>query len=73
MFQKKNDYDLTVWDSSDGFLKIKENLNGCRFYVDVDNRYDKQFDSVEALESYLESVKADFVGYDSLQEWGLGM
>ena len=71
MFEKKDSYDLTVWDSTDGMLRIIENHNGCPIYVDVDNEYDKEFQNNDKMEAYLQSVDAEYMGMDSPQDWGI--
>ena len=71
MFEKIDSYDLTVWESKEGMLRVIENHNDCPFYVDVDNEYDQEFQTKEDLEAFLSEVDAEYVGMDSLQDWGI--
>ena len=67
--EKMKDYDLTAWDTTEGFVRIRENYCGSKYYLDINNKYDKSFDTKKELEAYLKEIKAELAGYDSENDW----
>lgn len=71
-FEAQRDYDLTVWQGSGGYGKlyrVRKDFNGAAFYVDVNNTYDKLFDTEKDLINFLRGDHAIFVGVDSENDW----
>jgi len=51
-----------LYQTTEGMVKVYETEYNLR--VDVDNRYDEIFTDREALDEYLKSINAEFIGYD---------
>ena len=66
---KLSDYDLTIWNSNEGNLRIRVNYNNCPIYINVDNKWDKEFNDVDELVKFLEKNNAELMGYESEKDW----
>ena len=63
------DYDLTVWDTTEGTVRMRENYCGANFYLDINNKYDHTCDTKDEATAYLGGINASFVGWDSENDW----
>jgi len=53
----------TLYETTEGMIKVYRDA-GYEYYLDIDNRCDMTFDSKAEYESYMKSVKAEYVGID---------
>ncbi len=51
-----------LYDTAEGIVKIYE--KGIGYYLDINNKYDKEIKTKTELDKYLKSVKAQFAGID---------
>ena len=64
-----NDLELTVWDTDEGTVRVRENYCNSAFYFDINNKYDHICDTKDEAIAYLGGINARFIGWDSENYW----
>ena len=64
-----NSLDLTVWNTDEGMVRMRENYCGESFYLDINNKYDHACNTKDEAIAYLGSINAEFNGWDSENDW----
>ena len=53
----------TLYATTEGTVKVYRD-QGYEYYLDIDNRWDKTFDSKKEFERYMKQIKAEYIGID---------
>lgn len=62
--ESSGDDGYELYDSREGLIKVYKGAYGHRYYLDIDNKYDKEFDLKSEYDAFMKRVGASYIGWD---------
>jgi hypothetical protein len=53
-----------LYDTTEGLVIVYENYSGRRYWLNINNKYDMEFDNTKEFKAWLKKVKAVYIGID---------